>query len=641
VSVVVRLRTFVAAGFTTGYIVGTVCGIALTAVNPLGSFQHRLLMVFGAGALYSILLALPIAVVLVAGESLGRALGRGSGTGSPRFIVVLRNGLLIAGAGLVVRHIAELYTSIVTPYSVPEIREIALSATGFGLGVLGVTWLLTVVGRRVDDRIGGRRLAVAGMLVLLSISVIAALLPVGSFYRPATQTVKKTPESVAATNQIEAKGPERSIALIGFDGLDPVALDVLIQAGELPHLAALRDRSLWSPLETLPGGLSPPIWTTIATGVDPTRHGIHDFLSRRIRFTGIDLAAVKLYPRGFGAATLSSALGRTPLVREVLVTPLDRRAPAIWTIASLAGVETCVIDWMVTWPSERLQGVMVSDRSFFAANLGTVALQVEGLERTEAPLRLVTKDLPQTDLSESPGLCFPEPGCGQYLPAHRGSRIDPSDSMRFHIAEDRFYLEVAERLLPGRDCQLFVFYSHLPDFINHQIGVDALDQVLGGDLASPGAQRFLEVYRTVDRTFGRLTSALGSGTAVLVVSDHGVSVETRKGVSEVSHGFPAPPGVFLFAPSQNRGSGRLATRPTVYDVAPTILALLGLPVTDEMSGSVIDSVLEAELGEERTVRVIAAERIDRMVEEGEITAKDTREVEDDMLERLKSLGYIE
>ncbi len=65
--------------------------------------------------------------------------------------------------------------------------------------------------------------------------------------------------------------------VIGFDGATWTVIDELLERGELPHLAALRQRALHGVLETRVPGSSPLIWTTIFTGKLKEEHGIDSF----------------------------------------------------------------------------------------------------------------------------------------------------------------------------------------------------------------------------------------------------------------------------------------------------------------------------------------------------------------------------
>src|SRR5438093_12370234 len=67
------------------------------------------------------------------------------------------------------------------------------------------------------------------------------------------------------------------IALVGLDGADWNIIDPLVKAGRMPHLAALMAKGVRCRLLTISPTLSPVIWTSMATGVKPERHGILDF----------------------------------------------------------------------------------------------------------------------------------------------------------------------------------------------------------------------------------------------------------------------------------------------------------------------------------------------------------------------------
>ncbi len=65
--------------------------------------------------------------------------------------------------------------------------------------------------------------------------------------------------------------------LVGLDGFDPVLTETWIKAGRLPNLAGLASAGRFAPLPSLIPPLSPAVWTSILTGVNPGRHGVFDF----------------------------------------------------------------------------------------------------------------------------------------------------------------------------------------------------------------------------------------------------------------------------------------------------------------------------------------------------------------------------
>jgi predicted AlkP superfamily phosphohydrolase/phosphomutase len=70
------------------------------------------------------------------------------------------------------------------------------------------------------------------------------------------------------------------VIVIGFDGMDPRLCERMIEAGELPNLARMRERGGYQPLGTTIPPQSPVAWATFITGANPGVHGIFDFIHR-------------------------------------------------------------------------------------------------------------------------------------------------------------------------------------------------------------------------------------------------------------------------------------------------------------------------------------------------------------------------
>ncbi len=75
-----------------------------------------------------------------------------------------------------------------------------------------------------------------------------------------------------------ANGPPGRVALIGLDGATYRVLDPLIRAGVMPATAKLMRRGATAILHSTTPTYTPPGWVSIATGVNPGRHGVFGFL---------------------------------------------------------------------------------------------------------------------------------------------------------------------------------------------------------------------------------------------------------------------------------------------------------------------------------------------------------------------------
>ncbi len=80
--------------------------------------------------------------------------------------------------------------------------------------------------------------------------------------------------------QAESTANAKKVIVIGFDGMDPRLCKRLMDEGELPVLAKMRDNGGFSPLQTSMPPQSPVAWSNFITGAGPGVHGIFDFIHR-------------------------------------------------------------------------------------------------------------------------------------------------------------------------------------------------------------------------------------------------------------------------------------------------------------------------------------------------------------------------
>ena len=128
-----------------------------------------------------------------------------------------------------------------------------------------------------------------------------------------------------------AGGHDRSVVILGIDGMDPHIVERLVRAGRMPTFERLMREGSFSPLGTTIPPQSPVAWSSFITGEDPGGHGIFDFVHRnRDDYTPLfSLSHVDEPPRSItlGDWTIPVSAGKAVLLRKG--TPfwksLDRR----------------------------------------------------------------------------------------------------------------------------------------------------------------------------------------------------------------------------------------------------------------------------------------------------------------------------
>ncbi|MEM1177258.1 MAG: alkaline phosphatase family protein [Acidobacteriota bacterium] len=80
--------------------------------------------------------------------------------------------------------------------------------------------------------------------------------------------------------QVHAQNDVPKTVVLGFDGADGDLAQQWMDEGLLPNMAKLRDEGTFKPLMPTIPSQTPVSWSTFATGLDPGRHGVADFLRR-------------------------------------------------------------------------------------------------------------------------------------------------------------------------------------------------------------------------------------------------------------------------------------------------------------------------------------------------------------------------
>ena len=404
------------------------------------------------------------------------------------------------------------------------------------------------------------------------------------------------------------------VLVIGFDGLDPEAVDLMVSEGQLPHFAKMRLEGAYGRLLSSEPMLSPILWTTIATGRTPDAHGIGHF--------------VAIDPKTGESLPVTSDL---------------RKVRAVWDITSDAGKPTAVVGWWATWPPEKIHGWVVSDHLMYHFLFGdglsltdpTVKTWPPELEREVAPLVVRPDSIGRTEIAPF----------ADVTEADLARPLDLSDDLselRWAIATAQTYRKVGLDLWSGKRPAVELVYFEATDSVAHLFGHLFRAHDLAGDLAAQQARYGHAVeamYRRADEILGDFLAAAGPDTTVLVLSDHGFQLgilpddpSRLKDMRRVTERFHRIEGV-LYAWGRGVKPGARFDRPTHLDITPTLLALEGLPASREMPGRVLT---EGFVRLAEPARVASYETTPRQT-----TAAPRDETADRaQLERLKSLGYL-
>jgi tetratricopeptide (TPR) repeat protein len=400
---------------------------------------------------------------------------------------------------------------------------------------------------------------------------------------------------------------------LGLDGLDWELLERLSREGKMPNWALLTAQGFTADLSSFLPVLSPIIWTTAATGVGPDVHRVLDFQETDPK-TGVKLP----------------------------VSGLSRAVPAVWNLASASGKKVGIVGWWATHPAEEVNGFFVSDRASpllfgdlpragvaFPASLAPGVEQIVARDGAVADSDLARFiDVPAAEITAARSS-----GAGMENPIVALSRILGTTRVNHRIAR-----ELYDRNLPD----LMALYLEGTDEIGHVFAPDSPPR-----LECTSEEDFNRYHRAVDVYYGVVDKILGQwmrrakedGATLLVHSDHGFRWGADRTCARSSLNWSTAAywhrltGVFAAWGARVHPSKSHA-KVSIFDVAPTVLALLGLPPDRRMTGKPVTAAFDGvrplpkkDIFGTVTVRRVAAESV-------------TAEQASEYAKKLRALGYL-
>ena len=364
-------------------------------------------------------------------------------------------------------------------------------------------------------------------------------------------------------------------------GIDSATLDAILplaSQGRLPFLASVLQNGAYGRLESLSPARRDALWTTLATGKYPFKHGVTGqrpypagFLARG--------GELRLLPTGLSFRRWGT-LGQGPLPAP----PHPRRTLALWEILPRLGVPAGVAGWPAAEPAHGEAIFALADRYF---------------QPTPEPGSAWPADLFDRGLLFRPNARDLEAS----LRGRFGPR--PSRSLLASLAGDAWRealtLSLADPSPPVE--AVFLVLPGLLAVSRESFGGFSRVQFDGakGSAARAAADRVTAYYVQLDAFLAEVWAHEKGPHLLAVVSAYGASPKGAgwprlwQGVAPetaLAGSFAdAPDGVLLLYGEGIR-PGALVTGAQLEDVAPTLLYGLGFPVARDLDGQVLTSAFD-------------------------------------------------
>lgn len=262
------------------------------------------------------------------------------------------------------------------------------------------------------------------------------------------------------------------VLVIGLDGATFDLIKPWADAGHLPTLQRLMQEGAHGSLRSTVPPMTGPAWTTFATGVNPGKHRLYDWIARE--------------PQSY---------------QFLPVTALDCKAPMIYSLLSQTGRRVCALNIPMTYPPMAVNGVVVSGLPA-PSTRNTITYPAELYQE-------IVDAIGEYILYPDPGQAYSDSGVDAFL-----ARLYKTTELRVRTLE---YLRSRE----AWDFAMVVFNG--TDTICHALWkyMDKTHPLHDPAQAAKYGNAIRDYYHTLDGHLAQIVDTLPQDTTLVVMSDHG------------------------------------------------------------------------------------------------------------------------
>ena len=410
-----------------------------------------------------------------------------------------------------------------------------------------------------------------------------------------------------------ADGP---IYIIGLDGASWNLMNPLMKQGKLPNLRKLKENGVSGNLQSAYPAHSAFLWTTIATGKTKEKHGIGDFTVKEEE-------------------------------KELPSTGNLRRVKAFWNMLTEKDISVSVVNWWVTWPPEKVKGVMVSDKFRIGKHqkLNMVVTYPDDLqEKMPQPYISKARAYQEWKQYKLPEL-YDVTNDGKVTAFDKALKGYPN-----YWCQDASVWDASKYVLKNHPARVFAVVFRIVDISSHfmwcyippKILEDAREKASKGTLTEADLEKLdLEftkiiepVYTYADIIVGDIVQSAPPDSTFIVVSDHGFGFD-RTSYTHTTQKVP-PAGIVILSGGPYKRGAEIKGA-TIYDITPTLLYHLQLPVAKDFDGKPLVEAFQQQYRNDHQLALIPT------WETGPAKAGEKpipSETDEETLEDLRALGYI-
>jgi len=450
----------------------------------------------------------------------------------------------------------------------------------------------------------------------------------------------------------------------------------------LPTIASLIKEGVSASLKSLPGYKSPALWSSIATGKIPEKTGILYFSNLFLEIPKLkvkkDLTKKvivdwpyrvgKLFSKDKKKPSRIATFSRKAYVYSMLkygklfekagiggnylVTGAFRTEKTIWEILSEEGLKVNVVGWLTTWPAEKVNGIIVSQKAM--EGLSKIYQNPEKFKSESDNSRIT---YPGEILEQLKAFNKAPPSIGgeeiqSFFNSLNQAETEQIRSMHFDRKNRfNFFSQLYLSDIFSTKTSIYLRDKYQPDFITVYLpGLDGIQHIFW-HYHLPQEFPFLKLdrkeitkfenviknyYKFLDQQVAELIKGFDT---VIILSDHGMESIPEKHFdhSAIRSGQheDSPEGILIMKGPQLKKNAKLPEA-HIFDIAPTILYLLGKDVDANMDGEVLTEAVTGEFLKNNPIQ-----KKDYGQKKSSNDSFYEQEEQEKVKERLKALGYLD
>jgi predicted AlkP superfamily phosphohydrolase/phosphomutase len=368
------------------------------------------------------------------------------------------------------------------------------------------------------------------------------------------------------------------VIVLGVNGAEWDILRPLLIRGELPNLAKVVNNGVYGKLQTVSSPNCPKVYSTINTGVPPEENGITGFV--------------------VGGITANTNM---------------LKSEPVWSILSKKGVTVGMANVPATFPVMPVNGYMVSGMLTRGKGCEDGVLCAPRLSEVQGGDPVYPKSMvPELEAKVGDFYidCSRMPGA-EDLAGKEEKVINEWLSGVQKIREQQ--TKLFDYLLTNHPKDFTFLVQSCEDRVGHWLyPIQPYNVGYNPKINAVRVEAFPDQYRAFDKVLGTILKHVDDNTYLFIISDHGIKPlrQLGEGKHDASHGgrpSTTPviakhdyhdgddvPGAFIaMGPGIRKNLELTGFQARVFDIAPTLLHLYGIPQPPQMKGRVLTEIFES------------------------------------------------